>query len=46
MHDICMLVNAKNILEWHVLSVNLAAAKLQNCKNEGRLLSGPLAPDF
>ena len=29
MHDICMLVNASNILEWPVLSVNLAAAKLQ-----------------
>ena len=29
MHDICMLVNARNILEWPVLSVNLAAAKLQ-----------------
>ena len=28
-HDICMLVNARNILEWPVLSVNLAAAKLQ-----------------
>ena len=29
MHDICMLVNAKNVLEWPVLSANLAAAKLQ-----------------
>ena len=26
MHDTCMLVNARNILEW---PVNLAAAKLQ-----------------
>ena len=25
MHDICLLVNARNILEWPVLSVNLAA---------------------
>ena len=29
MHDICMLLNARNILEWPVLSVNLAAAILQ-----------------
>ena len=31
MHDICMVVNARNILEWPVLSVNLqlSAAKLQ-----------------
>ena len=29
MQDICMLVNARNILECPVLSVNLAAAKLQ-----------------
>ena len=29
MNDICKLVNARYILEWPVLSVNLAAAKLQ-----------------
>ena len=29
MRDICMLVNARNILEWPVLSVNFTAAKLQ-----------------
>ena len=28
-NHLCLLVNARNILEWPLLSVNLAAAKLQ-----------------